>query len=161
MVWPSALELPPGFLSRINQMLTVVDHECRFRLFHHVSKYGPSPVFRAGIAAHAQSQYENIFEQMDDNYLNMTPESRQFLRGVFETNPTMNGTERRILARAVRIDEETIQAFWEDLMERRKAYWAMKIFMTAREIENGRKAKSKEAERNGRWQAEKLIQAQA
>ena len=62
ITWPGRLAWPHGMLSSINKILSIVDQESRVRLFHHVTKWGPSPVFRAGIAEHVKAQYRTIFE---------------------------------------------------------------------------------------------------
>lgn len=139
--WPGSLQWPRGLLSRINQILSIVDHESRVRLFHHISKYGPSPVFRVGIAQHVESQYSTILETSEDNYLGLTPESRSFLRSVFESAVSLNRTEIRMLAQACRIAEESVKIFWEDFSSSRRGYNAMKMFMMAREVEKSKEAR--------------------
>ncbi|KAK5203249.1 hypothetical protein LTR41_011051 [Exophiala xenobiotica] len=139
--WPGSLQWPRGVLSRINQILSIVDHESRVRLFHHISKYGPSPVFRLGIAQHVQSQYSTILETSEDHYLGLTPETRSFLRSVFESTVSLNRTEIRMLAQACRIAEESVKIFWEDFSTSRRGYNAMKLFMTAREVEKSKEAR--------------------
>lgn len=142
--WPAGLEWPKGLMGKVNQILSIVDHDCRVRLFHHVCKYGPSPVLRAGIEAQAQSHYSSIFESRAKNYLGLTPETRKFLRHVFEKKSGLNLAESRLLARACRVGQETISLLWEDLAESRKAHMAMKVFITAREIEKGRRLRYRE-----------------
>lgn len=137
--WPADLLWPNGILGKINQILSVVDHDCRVRLFHHACKYGPSPVLRAGIEAQVQSQYSTMLESRAKNYLGLTPETRVFLRNVFEKKPALNLAESRLLARVCRVGGDTISLLWEDLAESRKAHIAMKVFITAREIERARR----------------------
>jgi hypothetical protein len=155
--WPAALQLPKGLLGKINQVLSLADHECRVRLFHHVSKYGPSPILRAGIEAQAQTHYSSIFEDRAHNYLGLTPETRVFLRHVFEKKPTVNIAESRLLARVCRIADETVDLLWEDLAASRKAHRAMKVFITAREIEKGRQYKRREQKDFLQQQREKIF----
>lgn len=155
--WPAALQWPKGLLGKINQILSIVDHECRVRLFHHVSKYGPSPVLRAGIEAQVQTHYSSIFEDRAHNYLGLTPETRVFLRHVFEKKPTVNIAESRLLARVCRVADETVDLLWEDLAASRKAHRAMKIFITAREIEKGRRYKRREQKEFLQQQREKIF----
>jgi hypothetical protein len=141
VTWPGNLEWPTGLLGRLNQILTVVDHEARVRLFHHISKYGPAPIFRVGIENYLQSHYGSIFESTRDNYLAFSPETRVLLRSVFDSRPRLNRAERRLLARACRIGEESIILFWEDMTEAREAYKAMKVFMLAREVERSQEGR--------------------
>ncbi|KEF60893.1 uncharacterized protein A1O9_02457, partial [Exophiala aquamarina CBS 119918] len=133
--WPAGLQWPQGLLGKVNQILSVVDHECRVRLFHHVCKYGPSPVLRAGIESQVHTHYSSIFENRAHNYLGLTPETRVFLRSIFERKSKVNVAESRLLARVCRVAYETVDLLWEDLRISRKAHMAMKVFITAREIE--------------------------
>lgn len=144
--WPGSLQWPHGLLSRINQIFSLVDIEARVRLFHHVSKYGPSPVFRVGIAEHVQSQYGTIFQGEEDHYLGLTPETRSFLRDVFAVKPLLNHAERRIIARICRVAEESVAIFWEDTNEERRGYKAMRTFVVAREVERAKDARRGEGE---------------
>lgn len=137
--WPAGLQWPPRLLAKINQILSVVDHECRVRLFHHVCKYGPSPVLKAGIEAQVQTHYSSIFERRAHNYLGLTPETRVFLRSIFERKSKLNVAESRLLARVCRVADQTVDLLWEDLRVSRKPHMAMKVFITAREIEKGRR----------------------
>ncbi|KAI1616513.1 hypothetical protein EDD36DRAFT_137414 [Exophiala viscosa] len=143
--WPGSLEWPYGLLSRINQILSLVDVESRARLFHHVSKYGPSPVFRVGIAEHVQSQYATMFQSEEDHFLWMTPETRSFLRSVFDAKPLISHAERRMIARICRVAEESVSIFWEDTTDELRGFRAMKTFMTAREVERAKAARTKHA----------------
>ncbi|KIV79554.1 hypothetical protein PV11_07106 [Exophiala sideris] len=143
VTWPGSLEWPYGLLSRVNQILSLVDVESRVRLFHHVSKYGPSPVFRVGITEHVQSQYATIFQSEEDHYLGMTSETRSFLRNVFDVKPLMNRAERRMIARICRVAEESVVILWEDTNDERRGLKAMKMFMTAREVERAKNARTK------------------
>ena len=142
LTWPARLGWAHGFLSSINKILSLADHESRIRLFHHVTKWGPSPVFRAGIAEHVKAQYAGIFETAQEHYLGMTPETRTFLRDIYFKKQHLNHVERRLLALACRIDEDSVQMFWEDLAESLRGYGAMRTFMAAREIEKNGEAKA-------------------
>lgn len=155
--WPAGLRWPKGLLGKVNQILSIVDHDCRVRLFHHVCKYGPSPVLRAGIEAQAQSHYSSIFESRAKNYLGLTPETRAFLRHVFEKKSGLNLAESRLLARVCRVGRETISLLWEDLAESRKAHIAMKVFITAREIEKGRRLRYREHKEYMQEQKDRII----
>lgn len=148
--WPTSLEWPRGLLSRINQILSIVDLESRVRLFHHVTKYGPSPLFRVGIAELVQSQYSSIFQDTHDHYLSLTPDTRSFLRELFETKNQLNAAECRMLVRACRVSEESIRIFWEDLSVARKGHNAMKVFVMAREVEKGNAARRDRARARAR-----------
>lgn len=144
IVWPRNLNLQPGGLSMINKILSIADHECRERLFHHVCTYGPSPIFRAGIAARARTNYSTMFETADEHFVGLTPESRSFLRAVYEKHSNLNSAETRLLARMCRVDRDSVDLLWEHLTTERKPYTAMKIFVMAREIEKGRRAEARE-----------------
>ncbi|ETI26034.1 hypothetical protein G647_02811 [Cladophialophora carrionii CBS 160.54] len=143
MTWPAHLAWPRGFLSAINKILSIVDQESRVRLFHHVTKWGPSPVFRAGIAEHVKAQYSTIFETAEENSLGLTPETRSFLRDIYFKKQYLNTAERRMLALSCRINEESVKLFWEDTAMQLKGYGAMRTFMAAREIEKHREARKK------------------
>lgn len=58
----------------------------------------------------------------------------------------LNPLEKRILARACNISDETIDAYWEDMREKTKAWGAMKAWCMARSAEKVRRAKAE-----GRW----------
>ncbi|KAJ9610509.1 hypothetical protein H2200_005286 [Cladophialophora chaetospira] len=141
--WPAHLAWPRGLLSAINKILSLVEHESRVRLFHHVSKWGPSPVFRAGIGQHVKALYSDIFETAEENYLGLTPETRSFLKDIYFKKQYLNVAERRTLALACRINEDSVAIFWEDMAAKLRGYEAMRIFMAAREIEKNREAKRK------------------
>ncbi|EXJ56935.1 hypothetical protein A1O7_07279 [Cladophialophora yegresii CBS 114405] len=143
ITWPAHLAWPRGFLSAINKILSIVDQESRVRLFHHVTKWGPSPVFRAGIAEHVKAQYSTIFETAEENSLGLTPETRSFLRDIYFKKQYLNIAERRMLALACRINEESVKLFWEETAEQLRGYGAMRTFMAAREIEKPREARRK------------------
>jgi len=155
--WPVGLQWPRGLLPKINQILSIIDHECRVRLFHHICKYGPSPVLRVGIESQVQTHFSSIFEQRTHNYLGLTPETRIFLRGIFERKSKLNVAESRILARICRVGRETIDLLWEDLRVSRKPHMAMKVFITAREIEKNRRYIKREQEEVLIQQREKLF----
>ncbi|KAL6246707.1 hypothetical protein RBB50_006014 [Rhinocladiella similis] len=140
--WPGVMRWPPGVLGKVDQIFSLVDYESRVRLFHHVSRYGPSPIFRLGITEHVRSLYSTILETSQDNYLSMTPETRSFLRSTFGfKRGKPNEVEIRMLARACRIAEDSVRIFWEDFNTSRRGYTAMRIFMTAREIEKSNEAR--------------------
>ncbi|EXJ83016.1 hypothetical protein A1O3_06833 [Capronia epimyces CBS 606.96] len=147
LTWPANLQWPRGLLGKINTILSIVDYESRVRLFHHVSRYGPSPVFRAGIAQHVRSHYSTIFQTAEQHYLSLTPETRSFLRSVYESKKYLNRAERRLLAQVCRIAEGSIDVFWEDLNDSRRGFAAMKVFVMARELEKSQEAKKLELER--------------
>ncbi|KIW18533.1 hypothetical protein PV08_02821 [Exophiala spinifera] len=139
--WPGATRWLPGVLGGIDKIFSLVDYESRVRLFHHVSRYGPSPIFRLGITEHVRSLYSTILETSHDNYLGLTPETRTFLRSVFGSMPGKpNAVEITMLAQTCRIGEDSVRIFWEDFYTSRRGYTAMKIFMTAREIEKSKEA---------------------
>ncbi|EXJ87806.1 hypothetical protein A1O1_04733 [Capronia coronata CBS 617.96] len=140
--WPAGLQWPKGLLGKLNTILSIVDHECRVRLFHHVSRYGPSPVFRAGIEQQVQSHYSTIFQTARQHYLGFTPETRAFLRSVYESKKRLNRAEKRLLAQVCRVAEGSIDIFWEDLNEARMGFTAMKVFVMARELEKAQEARN-------------------
>ncbi|KIY03409.1 uncharacterized protein Z520_00100 [Fonsecaea multimorphosa CBS 102226] len=133
--WADDKTWPPGLLGNLNKMLSVEDVAARERLFHHVSKYGPSPVFRVGIAEQLRHEYAHVFESAQSHYLGLTPETRSFLRGVYARHKHINVAERRLLALACRVAEDSVQMFWEDAADKMRGYEAMRIFMAARELE--------------------------
>lgn len=147
ITWPAHVAWPPGLLGKLNQILSIVDHEARVRLFHHVSKYGPSPLFRVGISEQIRSHYSSIFESAEDNYLGLTPESRSFIRGVYESQKTLNTAEKRLLGFTCRIAADSVEEFWDDLTFSRKGHTAMRIFMVAREVERAQEARRLELDR--------------
>lgn len=138
--WPARLRWPKGILSALNKILSLADYESRMRLFHHVTKWGPSPVFRAGIAEKAIAQFGDLFETAEEHYLGLTPESRAFLRGIYFQKQHLKPAERRMLALACRIPEESVQFFWEDMADNLMGYEGMRIFMAAREVEKNKEA---------------------
>lgn len=144
LTWPVGLQWPRGLLGKLNTILSVVDYEARVRLFHHVSRYGPSPIFRAGIAQQLQSHYSTIFQTARHHYLGFTPETRSFLRSVYEKKTRLNRAEKRLLAQVCTIAEGSIDVFWQDLNEERKGVTAMKIFIMARELEKSQEARNLE-----------------
>jgi hypothetical protein len=135
LTWPGRLLWPRGTLGNVNKILSIVDEHSRMRLFHHVCKWGPSPVFRAGIAEHVKALYSDIFQSAARNELGFTPETRSFLRSIYFQNQHLNVAEKRLLALACRIDVESVTLFWEDMFDKTKGYQAMRIFMAAREME--------------------------
>lgn len=143
ITWPANLAWDRGLLSATNKILSLADHESRIRLFHHISKWGPSPVFRAGIAEHVKAQYADIFETAEENYLGLTPETRSFLRDIYFKHQALNVAERRMLALVCRINVDSVAVYWEDMAKRLRGYEAMRTFMAAREIEKNREAKRK------------------
>ncbi|KIX02999.1 uncharacterized protein Z518_06549 [Rhinocladiella mackenziei CBS 650.93] len=145
--WPGNLMWPRGLLGTLNQILSIEDYECRVRLFHYVTKYGPSPVFRLGIAQQVQNRYGSILETGGQNYLGLTQETRSFLRSVFESKPTLNIPETRLLARACGVDEDSLDMFWEDLQDETMGCMAMKAFIAAREAEKAKEAENVEMEK--------------
>ena len=153
LVWPARLAWPKGLLSTVNKILSIVDYESRVRLFHHVTKYGPSPVFRVGIAQRVKSQYSNLFETAEENYLGLTPETRSFLREIYYKKQYLNVAEKRLVALACRIAEDSVAMFWEDMADSLQGYEAMRIFMAAREIEKNQEAARKQnAVRRARYE---------
>ncbi|KAK5061255.1 hypothetical protein LTR84_007797 [Exophiala bonariae] len=155
--WPEGLDLPHGLLGKLNQILSIVDYDCRVRLFHHVCKYGPSPVLRVGIEAQVQSHYSSMIESRTKNYLGMTPETRVFLRNMFEKKPALNLAESRLLARVCRLSVDTINLLWDDLTQSRRAHLAMKVFITAREIERARRLRHREHQEYLQEQRDKKV----
>ncbi|KAL2397534.1 hypothetical protein ABEF93_000569 [Exophiala dermatitidis] len=147
---PRALRWPMGLLGKINSIVSVVDLECRARLFHHVCRYGPSPVFRTGITEQIRTHWSTIFQSATQHYLGMTPQTRSFLRSVYETQTYLNRAERRLLALACRVAEDSVDLFWEDLNESRRGYVAMKVFIMARECERAVEAREAEKVRRHR-----------
>jgi hypothetical protein len=143
ITWPAHLAWPRGFLSAINKILSIVDHESRVRLFHHITKWGPSPVFRVGIAEHVKVQYSTIFQTAEENSLGLTQETRSFLRETYFKKQYLNVAERRMLALSCRINEESVKLFWEETARQLRGYGAMRTFMAAREIEKYREARKK------------------
>ncbi|KAL2410431.1 hypothetical protein ABEF95_002400 [Exophiala dermatitidis] len=147
---PRALRWPMGLLGKINSIVSVVDLECRARLFHHVCRYGPSPVFRTGITEQIRTHWSTMFQSATQHYLGMTPQTRSFLRSVYETQTHLNRAERRLLALACRVAEDSVDIFWEDLNESRRGYVAMKVFVMARECERAVEARELEKVRRHR-----------
>ncbi|OAP63397.1 hypothetical protein AYL99_02624 [Fonsecaea erecta] len=147
--WPDQRTWPKGLLGNLNKILTVEDAAARERLFHHVSKYGPAPVLRAGIAAQLRHEYSSIFTSAGDHYLGLSGKTRAFLRSVHTRHrrPALNVAERRLLALVCRVAEDSVQMFWEDAAKDLKAYHAMRIFMAAREIERDEHARKTEPQR--------------
>ncbi|KIW97453.1 uncharacterized protein Z519_01037 [Cladophialophora bantiana CBS 173.52] len=145
--WANHARWPKGLLGNLNKIFSIADAEARERLFHHVSKYGPAPIFRVGLAQSLKSEFGTIFEPAQNHYLGLTPETRAFLRGVYTRGGVgggdggggghkhLNLAERRILASTCRVAEDSVQMFWEDMAEALKSYEAMRIFMAAREVE--------------------------
>ncbi|KIW83710.1 hypothetical protein Z517_02956 [Fonsecaea pedrosoi CBS 271.37] len=145
--WPDDRTWPRGLLGNMNTILSVEDAAARERLFHHVSKYGPAPVFRVGIAEHLRSEYATVFESGRDHYLGLTPDTRTFLRGVYRRQRHINRAERRLLALACRVAQDSVQMFWEDATDALRGYDAMRIFMAAREVERDAEARKSQADR--------------
>ncbi|OQV03710.1 hypothetical protein CLAIMM_08724 [Cladophialophora immunda] len=144
--WEDNKTWPKGLLANLNKILSVEDAAARERLFHHVAKYGPAPVFRVGIAEQLRSEYGSIFEPARDHYLGLTPATRAFLRDVYRRHRHLNPAERRLLALACRVAEDSVQMFWEDTADETPAYDAMRIFMAAREVERDDEARKARAD---------------
>ncbi|KAK6379390.1 hypothetical protein LTS17_006308 [Exophiala oligosperma] len=140
--WPGVMRWPPGILGKLDQIFSLVDYESRVRLFHHVSRYGPSPIFRLGITEDVRSMYSTILETSQAHYLGLTPETRSFLRSAFVSMRSQpNAAETRLLSQACQIGEDSVNIFWEDFNASRRGHTAMRIFMTAREIEKSKEAR--------------------
>jgi hypothetical protein len=136
--YPHSNPLPASLLQALDVIFALHSHEAHNLLKHHIARYGAHPLFRAGIRALLASRLESIFLHANDDDLGMTPETRTFLRSVFEQTPEINLGERRMLARVCRVTERSIGMFWEDLHERRRAWFAMRVFVAAREVEANR-----------------------
>lgn len=54
-----------------------------------------------------------LFQSLQQNDLSLTTENAQFLFSAFERKPDLNVAEVRMLCRATRCDEETIEFFCE------------------------------------------------
>ncbi|EXJ67546.1 uncharacterized protein A1O5_09559 [Cladophialophora psammophila CBS 110553] len=151
--WANHACWPKGLLGNLNKIFSIADAEARERLFHHVSKYGPAPIFRVGLAQSLKSEFATIFEPAQNHYLGLTPETREFLRGVYTRgrggggHKHLNLAERRILASTCRVAEDSVQMFWEDMAEALKSYEAMRIFMAAREVERNDEDKRAQMEK--------------
>ena len=73
----------------------------------------------------------------------MTPETRSFLRDIYFKRQYLNSAERRLLAIACRVNEESVTIFWEDMAASLRGYEAMRTFMAAREVEKNIEAKKR------------------
>ena len=56
------------------------------------------------------------------------------------THPSLNPVEKRLLARACRVGEETVESFWRDMTRKRRAWLGMRLWILARERERGWRA---------------------
>lgn len=140
------VSIPPYLLAALDRIFGLYSLEARALLKHHCEKYGDEPIFRAGIREYIQSQLRGILEATQDDSLSITPESRAFLRSVYERSPDLNVAEKRMLARATRLGIETIEMFWEDLNVQRRAYIGMRQFVAARELERVQEEREEEEE---------------
>ena len=153
------MTIPPYLIPSLDRIFGLYSLEARALLKHHCEKYGDEPVFRAGIREYMQSQLEGILRSTHDDSLSLTPETRTFLRGVYDEYPDLNLAEKRMLARNTRLGLESIDMFWEDMHLKRRAYQGMKLFIVARELEQVNEEKRAEEERlksriageNGVW----------
>jgi hypothetical protein len=136
--------VPPWLLPSLDRIFGLYAAEARALLKHHCSKYGNEAIFRAGIREYIQSQLKGILESTGESDLNLSPETRRFLRSVFERSPELNLAEKRMLARATRLGVETVEMFWEDMHVRRRAWWGMRAFVRAREMERIKEEKAQE-----------------
>jgi hypothetical protein len=136
--------VPPWLLPSLDRIFGLYAAEARALLKHHCVKYGDEAIFRAGIREYIQSQLKGILESTGESDLNLSPETRRFLRSVFERSPELNLAEKRMLARATRLGVETVEMFWEDMHVRRRAWWGMRAFVRAREVERIREEKAQE-----------------
>jgi hypothetical protein len=136
--------VPPWLLPSLDRIFSLYAAEARALLKHHCAKYGDEAIFRAGIREYIQSQLKGILESTGESDLNLSPETRRFLRSVFERSPELNLAEKRMLARATRLGVETVEMFWEDMHVRRRAWWGMRAFVRAREVERIREEKAQE-----------------
>ena len=126
------------------------------------TKYGPEPVFRAGIRELLQSRVEEIVKTPLDTGLGLTTEVRNVLKGVFEgyqgylgmiggsgnggeartiKRGELNAAEIRLLAQVTGTGRETIEMFWDDMNVRRRAWGGLCTVVARREIERMRAEK--------------------
>jgi hypothetical protein len=57
-----------------------------------------------------------LFQSVSQHDLNLTPETQEFLFSVYERHPDLNVAETRILVRATRLDEDTIEFFCKSIL---------------------------------------------
>ncbi len=138
-------KIPDDLLPSLSRILELWEKEAELLLSHHCEKYpGIEAVARAGVREYIMSRTDNLFTSIQGNDLGLTPETREFLFSVYERHPDLNTAEKRMLVRATRLDEETIDFFWDDMTERRKSYLAMRQVIAARELRELRVEKAKQ-----------------
>jgi hypothetical protein len=59
------------------------------------------------------SRTDTLFQSISRHDLGLTPETQEFLFSVYERHPDLNMAEMRILVRATRLDEDTVEFFCE------------------------------------------------
>lgn len=59
------------------------------------------------------SRTDTLFQSISRHDLGLTPETHEFLFSIYERHPDLNVAETRMLVRATRLDEDTIELFCE------------------------------------------------
>lgn len=61
------------------------------------------------------SRTDTLFQSINQHDLGLTPETEEFLFSVYERHPDLNVAETRMMVRATRLDEDTIEFFCESI----------------------------------------------
>jgi hypothetical protein len=61
------------------------------------------------------SRTDTLFQSINQHDLGLTPETQEFLFSVYERHPDLNVAETRMMVRATRLDEDTIEFFCESI----------------------------------------------
>lgn len=105
--------LPPDLLESVDRIFGLYALEARALLAAFCEKYGVEAVFRAGIRELVMSRSDALFQNIRHSDLGLTPETSEFLFSVYERSPRLNVAETRMLVRATRVEEDTIEFFCE------------------------------------------------
>jgi len=89
----------------------------------------------------ARSKLDTLLVPTSADSLALTPVTRELLRSTYERQPDLNAAERRVLASACRITDASVEYFWEDMNAKRRAYFAMRVYIARRELDMSRLAK--------------------
>lgn len=143
------VRLPDFLLPSLDRIFGLYAAEARALLKHYTARYGDEAIFRAGIAEHVRGRLRDVLTSTGESELNISPETRRFLRSVYERKAVLNLAEKRMLARATRLGLETLELFWDDMAVRRRAWEGMQRFVAARELERLREEKAAEERAKG------------
>ncbi|KPI37831.1 uncharacterized protein AB675_3016 [Cyphellophora attinorum] len=155
--------IPPEILTTTNNILNLLNAQANARLEGYVAKYitlHPSPlqtrngygILRLGLHEEYAQQASNLFAtaQTNNDGLMFEQGQRSWLRECFDhlgvkreggRQGEMTERERGLIARAVGLDEDAVEGWWEKMAVETRGRKGMAVWMRARELELVRKAK--------------------